>query len=378
MKKILLGLLGLLLVIVMVILLVGPDTIIIGIIRPDHDFDPSRSAAPPDYRQSHNWAALPNLEDYADFRPDGVEKDPLMDEVDVFFIHPTTYYLGHDWNDPLDPGSGTRHNTDVILANNASIFSDARVYAPLYRQATIVTFLNMQGSNEQQALALAYSDVERAFRHYLDHWNQGRPFILAGHSQGSYHGKLILEQFIDGKELADQMVAAYLLGTTDIKEEEVAGWQNVTVCDAPDQINCVICWGTYADGSIEENPWPTEGSVCVNPLTWRQSGELAPKTLHRGYVAEVGTQAVKIMGEDTAEDREIPALGSPIRGHTSARVEKGALLIEEQPQLQSLMEGNYHGQDLSLFHMDIRENAPLRYRAWLRIHTDSLAPVGTP
>ena len=34
---------------------------------------------------------------------------------------------------------------------------------------------------------MAYADVQDAFAYYMAHWNQGRPFVLMGHSQGSFH-----------------------------------------------------------------------------------------------------------------------------------------------------------------------------------------------
>jgi len=121
-----------------------------------------------DYSITNNWAALPQKEDYADFRPAGIaSKDTLLEKVDVFFIHPTGYFLGKLWNNPIDLASGTSKKTDKLMANNASIFNDCQVYAPRYRQATIIIFLNMQGANEQKALAVAYQDVKQAFLYFL-------------------------------------------------------------------------------------------------------------------------------------------------------------------------------------------------------------------
>lgn len=36
-----------------------------------------------------------------------------------------------------------------------------------------------------QRYPIALQDIEHAFDYYLKHYNQGRPFILAGHSQGA-------------------------------------------------------------------------------------------------------------------------------------------------------------------------------------------------
>ena len=42
----------------------------------------------------------------------------------------------------------------------------------------------------EDALELAYTDIEAAFEHYLAEYNNGRPFIIAGHSQGAQHIRL--------------------------------------------------------------------------------------------------------------------------------------------------------------------------------------------
>lgn len=49
------------------------------------------------------------------------------------------------------------------------------MYAPLYRQSSI-------GGGD---ITLATGDVEAAFRHYAEHLNHGRKFVLMGHSQGT-------------------------------------------------------------------------------------------------------------------------------------------------------------------------------------------------
>jgi hypothetical protein len=57
--------------------------------------------------------------------------------------------------------------------------------------------------------------VEVAFNYYIDNLNQGRPFILAGHSQGTMALiDLIKNRFGNDPELRDRLVAAYFIGYT--------------------------------------------------------------------------------------------------------------------------------------------------------------------
>jgi len=345
---------------------VSCEPLVVNLITPNHDFSEDRIPPPPNYAQDEYWAALPQMEDFADYRPEGIAgADPVLQAVDVFFIHPSGYFQGKYWNDPIDLTSGTSRNTDKLMLNNASIFNDCQVYAPRYRQAAIVVFTNMQGDNEQKALSLAYEDVREAFQYYLDNYNQGRPFILAGHSQGSYHGMKLIEEFIDGTELSERMIAAYLLGTTNITNDWAAGLETVGVSDSATQAHCIINFNTHAEGVKLSQDWGKTGVVCVNPLNWKRDGEFAPATDHLGYVPESGETRIKLIGADKAGDELIGQLDAPILQHTHAFCENGVLLIENQNLENDAGEGDYHGIELSLFHMNIRMNVAERSVAYL-------------
>ena len=67
-------------------------------------------------------------------------------------------------------------------------------------------------TSEKKALFLAYGDVKRAFKYYLENYNQGRPIIIASHSQGSFHSIKLIQEFFDGTPLQKQFVAGYLPG----------------------------------------------------------------------------------------------------------------------------------------------------------------------
>ncbi len=55
--------------------------------------------------------------------------------VDVFFLHPTTYFTHKTWNAPLSDQGANETTDQDILRNQASAFNACcRVYAPRYRQ----------------------------------------------------------------------------------------------------------------------------------------------------------------------------------------------------------------------------------------------------
>src|SRR5690606_23044322 len=110
--------------------------------------------------------------------------------------------------------------------------------APRYRQATLWTFLDFT-PNSEKALDLAYGDIERAFDHYMATRNEGRPFILAAHSQGSYHAMRLLEERILGAPAGDLMVAAYAIGGPVI---DAFTREALPACTGPDETGCLIGW----------------------------------------------------------------------------------------------------------------------------------------
>ena len=145
-------------------------------LEPDTAFAEAEPPAAPDYADETHWAALPDRDDDADVNPVGYESVEQVAAVDVFFIHPTTYYNSAHWNQPLDDPQANEFTDEQVLRNQASAFNGCcRVYAPRYRQATLFSFFDQEGeeSDGSQAIRFAYEDVKTAFEYYLDNYNAG-------------------------------------------------------------------------------------------------------------------------------------------------------------------------------------------------------------
>ena len=114
------------------------------------------------------------------FLPEKVDKP-----VDVFFMHPTTYLDQKDGMNALLDNEAVNANSKTITAHQGGVFAEAcNLYAPHYRQASIAV-LGLGEKVRETYLNIGLSDMMVAFRYYMEHFNQGRPLILAGHSQGS-------------------------------------------------------------------------------------------------------------------------------------------------------------------------------------------------
>ncbi|RKH03219.1 DUF3089 domain-containing protein [Corallococcus carmarthensis] len=330
----------------------------------------------PDYGSPASWAALPDRKDDADVVPamdttDGQAAAP----VDVFFIHPTTYFSNKTWNAPVDEPTAKDITDQDILRNQASAFNKCcRVYAPRYRQ---IAFGAQQGAPEEAGKGwdLAYSDVRAAFEHYLQHFNHGRPFIIASHSQGTMHALHLMEDLLTGKPLREKLVAAYLIGIpipTDVFTQTLP---DIPLCAAPEQTGCAITWnaiGPSADTSLFHSiqhryPSGQKASIvgkalaCTNPLGWKTD-------------EEPGARAAQLGGVRFAMGTGAPPKPDPAL--VDAQCRKGWLVIST-PAPKAYREvllgpDMYHVYDYSLFYVDIRENAQTRVKAFLQ--TVSLPP----
>ena len=341
--------------------------VVTWIFKPRHGWDLALKAPAPDYAQSASWAALPGRPGLADDVPKGEPPAARDAPVDVFFIHPTGYMSGADWNSPLDPVSRTEENTQWMMANQASAFSGCcNVYAPRYREASIFTYFTAPPDLFKTTMNFAYADVDRAFTDFLVHYSRGRPFILASHSQGTFHAFRLIKERIDGTPLAGRLVAAYLLGGS-ITGQDVDALKTVHACNGPTDLHCVNHWATWGEGG---SPYYDKAHklLCINPLTWRRDGGEAPAALHQGGVVPSGRFQLAFWS-DAATGMAFPPLGAPVRHWTAARCQDGILTVADQKggpfDGLDLGRKNYHGLDYPLFHMDIRENAALRVKTYL-------------
>lgn len=304
--------------------------------------------AAPDYSQDRFWAALPWVKDAADLTPDGLTDEQGNAKADVFFLHPTTY-VGKSgeklWNGPVRDAKVNQRTQDGAIQYQASIFNGvARVFAPYYRQAHLHSYFTEDTLSARRAINLAYGDVRQAFQNYLKTHNRGRPIIIASHSQGTTHAIRLLQEFFDGKELQEQLVAAYIVGI----KVEAENFQELKPCQNSTDIGCYTSWRTYKKGFEPEIEEP--GVVVTNPLLWTSSEELAAAELNKGAVLR---PFEKIIPESS-----------------SAQVHESILWVSK-PQFRGswLLTGkNYHAGDFNIFYMNVRENAALRTDVYLDLH----------
>jgi pimeloyl-ACP methyl ester carboxylesterase len=327
---------------------------------PEDGFGEQAQPAAPDYGELTSWASLPDMPDPADLAAEGETNEQSVAIADVFFVPPTTFVSTDFWNQSLDDADTNRATDAVSSANMASAFNGVgRVFSPRYRQATLGVYLTTRVSEADMALELAYEDVLRAFDTYLENWNDGRPIVIAGHSQGAAHAyRLLAERFARPSALRRQLVAAYLVGASIPVSAAEITLDGIPPCTRPRQNTCFVSWNTLAEEATRTwvssaRVWrpsdavPSMGPlVCTNPVSWRDDTD-GDAAHHRG--------AVRIT------ESLVP------RPHAlSARCDGSTLRIAlDDPHLETwAIAGDYHPADIPLFYLDVRENLADRLAAF--------------
>ncbi|MCB0642807.1 MAG: DUF3089 domain-containing protein [Phaeodactylibacter sp.] len=253
-------------------------------VKPQGAFDPQLSPPTPAYADPTNWAALPDRADAADLTPPGLEDRQAETQIDVFFVHPTIYIgrKGEDqWNAPIQDPALIEDVDSSTIKFQASLFNGVgKVYAPRYRQAHFNCYFNKDTSSALQAFEVAYQDVKSAFEYYLEHYNQGRPIIIASHSQGTTHAKRLLKEFFDGTTLKNRLVVAYLAGILVEKDY----FKALPLCQSPIQTGCFCAWRTYKEGKGPKPEWTGPNIAVTNPISWTTDPQPATIEENKGAV----------------------------------------------------------------------------------------------
>jgi len=322
------------------------------ITRITDDFGHAVVPPEPDYSRAEHWASLPTRVDAADRVPrnSGLQDAQASASADVFFIYPTIFTQpptnAFHWNADVNDEDLNKQIQESTILNQASIFNGScRIYAPYYRQAHLYAFYTPNRADGEKALQLAYEDVKKAFVYYLKNFNQGRPIVIAAHSQGSYHGMRLLKDFFEGKELKKQLVAAYLIGRAIHPDE----FTDIRPTEHPDDVGVWASWNTFGAHYYPANYAKNfKGALSINPLSWSADEVYTPRILNRGGV---------VLGF-----RFVPQL-------VDAQNHQGLLWVHRPHVAGSFLLGNknWHRADLNFFYMNVRENVARRVAAFARL-----------
>jgi len=306
------------------------------------------SAAAPaatDYSQAAHWLSLP----------------ATVKKVDVFYLYPTAWQKAG----PTDPDINEIDNASMLTGSNAAFARQAtafetvgNIYAPYYRQADAVYTLTLPTLEERERVIAGIPTVDAvaAFDYYIKHFNNGRPFILAGHSQGSNVLLNILADYMKANpEVYARMVAAYVIGYS-VTDAYLAKNPHLKFAAGPDDTGVIISYNTQSPNVAKGvNPVVLEGALVINPITWTRDETAAAASQGLGSFMPVSGVFVQV----------------PQYADAKIDTAKGALICSTADenamhQLSShFPPGVYHSFDYPFYYYNLRANAANRVSKFL-------------
>ena len=203
--------------------------------------------------------------------------------ADVFYVYPTVSTISFVDNDSSWFADITqaevREEANGNQRFNKMLYDDYNFYAPYYRQMIFESYTQPDSILQRNA-AFAAQDVKDAFQYYMAHGNDGRPFFMVGHSQGS---QVLIELLKDGmtEEQRGLMVAAYCIGY-HVTAEELAQYPT-QLCPAMDSTETgkLIIFNSVTDTTAIG--MVSRGDVAgVKPTTWTMDADTVPAEYQLG------------------------------------------------------------------------------------------------
>jgi pimeloyl-ACP methyl ester carboxylesterase len=306
---------------------------------------------PTDYSQAAHWLSLP------------VVSEP----VDVFYLYPTAW-SNHSsqpaWSTIDDPSMLAM--APLVFERQAAAFEAAgNVFAPFYRQ------YNSSAVNRLENIAgIPTLDAVAAFDHYIKHLNNGRPFILVGHSQGATVLTNLLAGYMkEHPAVLGRMVAAYVVGYP-ISDTYLAQNPHLTFATSPDDTGVIVSWNTEAPVIGGTNPVlygvPGPQIHVINPINWKTDTTPADSSSNSGSiqlnadgsVARDGSGNIVLMAP--AADAQIDS--------TKGVVICSTVDVNTYAPAPPALKGIFHAFDIPFYYYNVRTNAVNRANKYLATH----------
>lgn len=191
-------------------------------------------------------------------------------KIDVLYFVSTDILSAKDsrgnvsWQSLLAPADVQAMTGEIDWVAKNMFYDDFTLTAPLYHQFSFDAISQL----DSIAFGVVYANVRReaceAFDYYIAHQNNGRPFILAGFSQGAMLTLDILKHMTDNQ--FDRMIACYTLGyrvsADDLRHPHIKPAKGEADRGVVVSFNSVQTLDAI---------WPfvTNGAAtCINPVNW--------------------------------------------------------------------------------------------------------------
>ena len=292
-----------------------------------------------DYSKAENWLEQPA---------------EITKPVDVFYIYPTVT----GFRDPVE----ICDITDSVLVEGAqmvrrlqtSVFDEScNVFMPYYRQ------ISMPKPGSDYSAIIDYIsgfDATDALDYFLNNLNEGRPFILAGHSQGAATLIALLENYMTKHpEALERMVAAYPIGYA-VTHDYLAR-TGLKFAEGATDTGVIVSWNTEGPANKDaKNVTLAPGGISINPINWKRDATYAPVTENLGSLTVTGELVTPGIAD---------ACVDTVRGAVIVTTADAKLYAIPADAADLFGPESYHLHDYGFFFNNFRQNVADRIQAFL-------------
>lgn len=192
-------------------------------------------------------------------------------KIDVIYFVSTDVLSAKDsngnvaWQSQLIPSDLAAMKGEIAWVEKNMFYDDFNYSAPLYHQFTFDAIWQLDREKFDSVYYKVAREACEAFDYYMAKKNNGRPFILAGFSQGAMLTVDVLKHMTD-KQFS-RMIACYTIGyrltAKDLQHPHIKAATGET------DRGVVI---SFNSTQTREAIWPflCEGAAtCINPVNWK-------------------------------------------------------------------------------------------------------------
>ena len=303
----------------------------------------------PDYSRKECWLQLPKI----------------TKDVDTFYIYSTAYYessfkQGAPDYAPLDNPEMLEGARGEYMTNASVYEKSTNVFVPYYRQSGMRyagEIRKKTGDIDAAISGIPYDDITAALDYYFKNCNQGRPFIIAGHSQGASMVKYVLKNyFMKHPDYYKRMVAAYVIGFS-VTKDDLKKYPHLKFASGESDTGVIVSWNTEGPKNVKENAQNAvvlPDAISINPLNWKLDETYAPADRNLGsLMPNMKTRRYEIT--DIGADAQVVLSRGVIV--TNARCGYFAQAEFFGPQ-------SFHEFDYNFYYNNLKDNAAKRIAAY--------------
>ncbi len=301
-----------------------------------------------DYSKNENWLSLP---------VNGTKN------ADIFYLYPTAWYK----QDAAEPNFCALDHPVMLLGSQGAFERQAtafetvgNLYAPYYRQADAAYTLTLPPAERWAVIdSIPAKDAIAAFDHYIKNYNNGKPFILVGHSQGAQVLLILLNKYMsEHADVYARMVCAYVIGYP-VTAEFMNANPHLKFAEGADDTGVIVSYNTQSP-SVAPGAnivMANDIGLVINPINWKRD--------------ETHATAEESLGSNMPLDAQGNFGLIPNFADARINLAKGVLectSVDENAMYQisgAMGPGVYHSFDISFYYYNLRENAENRINRFL-------------